>query len=132
MIRFDWPTERPYYASIVKVVDGDTVRARIDLGLRVSLGYPVRLIGLNCAPVGTFSGDGARAYVTSVLTPGLDVVLTTLKDYKYGGEFVGRIWLPGPDGVADFNQRLIDLQWAAAWDGNGAQPLPPWPRTVPL
>jgi hypothetical protein len=25
---------------------------------------------------------------------------------------------------------MIEQQWAAPWDGNGKQPLPPWPRTV--
>jgi hypothetical protein len=28
------------------------------------------------------------------------------------------------------NQWMIDNQWAAAWNGTGPKPVPPWPRTV--
>ncbi len=126
-ITFAWPAERPYQATIMRIIDGDTIMCHIDMGLRVFLEFKVRLVGIAAAAVGTPSGDGARAFVVDTLPIGAPVVLTTIKDYKYGGEFVARVWLP--DGT-NVNQLLIDQQWAAPWSGNGAQPAPPWPRTV--
>jgi len=125
---FAWPAERPHYATVRRIVDGDTIHVDIDMDLKVVLlDYPLRLAGCNAAPISTPSGVGAAAYLSTVIPPGTLVVLLTIKDYKYGGEYIARVLLQdGTDVVA----QLIAQQWAAPWDGRGPQPLPPWPRTV--
>lgn len=130
-ISFAWPTERPHFATVVRVVDGDTIHCDIDMDLRSWLkDYPVRLVGCNAWERSTEAGQAAKANLEQILTPGLQVVLTTIKDYKFGGEFVAKVWLL-PDGV-DLVARLIEQQWLAPWDGNGkgSDHVPPWPRTV--
>ena len=127
-VTFDWPTERPHLATVTRVVDGDTIHCDIDLDLKLGYGdYPVRLEGCNAAEVSTDAGKAARDNLTAMLPAGTPVILTLIKDYKYGGEFVAKVWLyDGTDLVAE----LIAEQWAAAWDGRGTAPVPPWPRTV--
>lgn len=126
-LTFNWPTERPHNAIVKRVIDGDTIVCDIDMDLRSWLAdYHVRLVGCNAAEVSTEAGKAARDNLIALLPVGTKVVLTTIKDYKYGGEFVAKVWLGEEDLVA----RLIAEQWAAAWDGRGAAPVPPWPRTV--
>lgn len=130
-VHFDWPTERPKFARITAdhpPHDGDTIFVDIDMDLKDwKHDYPLRLDGCNAWEVGTEAGKAARDNLRSILTPGLQVVLTTIKDYKYGGEFVARVWLM--DGT-ELVPSLIAAQWLAPWDGRGKAPTPPWPRTV--
>ncbi len=125
-LTFQWPTERPHRAIVKRVVDGDTIVCDIDLDLRSWLvDYKVRLLGCNAAEKSTEAGMAAAANLQDVLRPGTPVVLTLIKDYKYGGEFCARVWL----GDRDLISELIQQAWAAAWDGTGKAPVPPWPRT---
>lgn len=126
----------PLPATVVRVVDGDTVHLNVRLG-SVDLGSqtlglyaedePVRLNGCNAAAKSTASGAAAMEHLTALLPVGTPVTATITGDYKYGGEIVADVTLP--DGT-DLVQTLIAGQWAAPWDGRGKQPSPPWPRTV--
>ena len=128
-ISFLWPIERPHFAEVTRVVDGDTIRCDIDMDLKAALrDYPVRMTGRNAWEQSTAAGQAAKANLSDRLPVGTQIVLTTIKDYKYGGEFVAKVWLlDGTDLIAD----LIADQWLAEWDGRGraADHVPPWPRT---
>lgn len=115
-------------AVATRVVDGDTIHCDIDMDLKAALiDYPIRLYGCNAASLTTDGGKAARDNLVRVLPERTPVVLTMIKDYKYGGEFVAKVWLM--DGT-DLIATLIAQQWLAPWDGRGAQPTPIWPRTV--
>jgi len=131
---FSWPTERPHNATVVRVVDGDTVVCDVDLDYHITLsGYKVRLRGCAAAPVNTPGGNAAAKNLDSLLPPRTPLVLVSVSSYKYGGgkdhigEFVATPWLGDVDLVA----QLIADGWAAPWNGTGRQPVPPWPR-VPV
>jgi hypothetical protein len=61
------------------------------------------------------------------MPPGTRVVVHTASADKYGGRYDAAVLLP--DG-SDLTARLVDGQWAAPWNGVGAKPTPPWPRTL--
>lgn len=128
----DWPRERPHFAYITSVTDGDTIRADIDLDLRSGYwDFPIRLAGCNAHEKSTEAGIAARDNLRTILLPGTRVVLTTIKDYKFGGEFVAKVFLIEEDGsLTDLVAELVAEQWLAEWDGRGTAPKPPWPRTV--
>jgi endonuclease YncB( thermonuclease family) len=121
-------------ATLVRVVDGDTFTASVsraqDIGFHVvvtgSSTQRFRLNGCNAAPLSTDSGKGAAARLAELLGGG-PFTLTSVGPYKYGDEWMGVATLA--DGT-DVTGAMIAEQWAAAWSGAGAQPLPPWPRTV--
>ena len=54
-------------AVITRVVDGDTVEARLDLGWRVTMTAKIRLAGINCPEIDTPEGVAARAFTVNTL-----------------------------------------------------------------
>jgi hypothetical protein len=121
-------------AVLERVVDGDTFIARLtrtaDFGFHViSTLSSVQRFRLNraaAAPASTDSGAGAARALTEMLS-GAPFLLTSVGPYKFGDEWMAEVVLADDRNVTD---TLIAEQWAALWSGRGAQPLPPWPRTV--
>lgn len=137
-----------FAAEVVEVHDGDTFKAVVDLGpgttaldrdlgfhlyverRRVRLHADVRLRGVNAIELADPGGAEARDYVASIMPVGTRVTLRTAAPDKYGGRYDADVTLP--DG-RDLAATVIAAGYAAAWDGAGAKPTPPWPRrdTVP-
>lgn len=117
-----------YRATVLRVLDADTVECQISLGFYLQLTTLVRLLGCNAAELGTPGGDAARDYLTALLPPGTLVELASEKPDKYGGRILATVVLAG----VDLAQTLIDRGWAAPWDGRGAKPVPPWPKPIDI
>lgn len=116
-----------YAADVVRVIDGDTVVLDVDLGFGVWLhAQNFRLLGINAREKTAAGGAAARANLTAMLPAGTRLVVTSVKPDKYGGRYDGALTLA--DG-RDVSRELIVTGWAAAWDGNGVKPVPPWPRS---
>ena len=85
-----------YRAKIIKVYDGDTVTAEIDLGFNVKVTEKIRLFGINAPEVrgperekGIKSRDALRQMIL-----GKEVELRTIKDRKGKyGRYLGNILL---------------------------------------
>lgn len=98
-----------YKATIVNVVDGDTVDCVLDLGFRASLTLRLRLLGVNAPEVHgptRAAGLAARSFVAEHLL-GRDVVVHTEKADVFG-RYLAAITLDGED----FNRKLIDEGFA--------------------
>ncbi len=54
-------------ARIVRVVDGHTVEAHLDLGWHITYHTKIRLAGINCPEMSTPAGPAARAYTVNWL-----------------------------------------------------------------
>jgi len=95
-----------YKATIVKVYDGDTVTAEIDLGFKIKVTETIRLYGLNTPevrgderPDGLISRDRLRERIM-----GQEVIIKTMKDKKGKyGRYIGEIYL----GEENINEWLI-------------------------
>ena len=123
-----------YYATIRSNHDGDTFRADVRVGFGWTNqgtngeGQPFRVAGCNAIELKQPGGQEAQAHLAALLPPGTVVVLDSLKDYKYGGEYMANVTLP--DG-RNLTQVLVADGFACYWQGKGAAPVPAWPRTVP-
>lgn len=71
-------------ATVVKIVDGDTVHLRLDLGWRIYYEARARIIGINCPEIMTKTGDDAKAYAATLLPIGGLVKFTSHSLDKYG------------------------------------------------
>lgn len=72
-----------YRGTITRVIDGDTVHARLDLGIDVRIDLVLRLYGINAPEMRTPEGVAAKAHLVDLLGD-LSVPLTirTIKDHK--------------------------------------------------
>jgi len=109
-----------YHATLVKVIDGDTMDVDVDLGMHVHTATRLRLAGINAPEVSTPEGKAARDWARSILPIGAFLVIHTDKDKteKYG-RWLATVTLP--DG-ADYAQLAITTGHAVAWDGTGPRP----------
>lgn len=110
-----------YAAKIIRVHDGDTCTAVVDLGFRVSQEMNLRLVGIN-APELSQAGIGidARNHLRALID-GKNVIVRTYKDRqeKYG-RYLAEIFI-GNDPISA-NQRMVLDGHAASWDGKGPRP----------
>lgn len=108
-----------YSATIIKIVDGDTVDALIDLGFYLSKKERIRLFGIDTPESTTKDlvekklGLEVKEYVTQWFAKNTPFRLQTTKDDKYGrilGVFTGL------DGKT-LNDILVQNGYAWAYDG---------------
>ncbi|MFI0967102.1 thermonuclease family protein [Streptomyces sp. NPDC021080] len=111
-----------YQATVLRVVDGDTLDLQLDLGFGVFTCQRVRLLGVNAAEHGTELGDKATAFVKAwVAEHGPTFTVRTQKDKR---EKYGRYLATVLSSAEDLGQALIDAGLAVAYDGTGPRPVP--------
>src|SRR6266516_1407728 len=94
-----------YPATVVRVVDGDTVHLSVDLGFYVELhDRSVRIAHIDAPELTTDAGKTAKIYAQELLPVGSRVTLYSHELDKYG-RVLGTITLA--DG-RDFGQTMID------------------------
>jgi endonuclease YncB( thermonuclease family) len=98
-----------YAAEITRVVDGDTVHARVDLGCDVRLDMTIRLYGINAPELNTAGGLEAKEFVErEVARVAGKVLVRTHKDRKEKfGRYLADIWTGNPATENSLNQQLV-------------------------
>lgn len=76
--------ERTYPATLVRVVDGDTVDLLVDLGFRVLARQRFRLVGIDCPEARTPAGDLATAFTTHWLDEHPTLEVESHREDVYG------------------------------------------------
>lgn len=106
-----------YRARIINVVDGDTVDAKCDLGLDVSINLRLRLLGINTPERGQAGYKEATAAVKRWVDANPDVLINTVKDRteKYGRYLATITASTAP--FFSLNQALLDQNLAVSYDG---------------
>lgn len=112
-------TARSYRGVVVRVIDGDTVEVRLDLGFDVWRTSRLRVRGLDCPERNTGAGVAALAHAMYLLPPGSVVTTTTYRrqqaDVKTFDRYVADVCLS--DG-RDFAESMIAV-------GKGARRVGP-------
>ena len=118
-----------YKAKLLRVVDGDTVDAEIDLGFKIFIKERIRLMGIDTPESRTRNlaekswGKAAGARLTELLAEaGGEFTLVTKKQKKGKfGRILGTLSIATADGVVDANQVLIDEQFAIPYTGGNKE-----------
>lgn len=103
-----------YNATIVKVVDGDTIDVKIDLGFDIWHHTRLRLAGIDAAEHNTQFGKAVKAFLAASLE-GKDVVITTTKPDKYG-RYLADIYFP--QSMVSINEQMIIDGLAKRYSGS--------------
>ena len=83
-----------YKAIVERVVDGDTLLVKIDVGFGIYLRERLRLRGVNAPEVKTAQGDETKVYVEKVLGLTKFIVIKTYRVEKYGRYLADVFYLP--------------------------------------
>jgi len=99
-----------YYATIVKVTDGDTVKAVVDVGLDTLRKTTFRFSGINAFEIRTPLGPVARQFVIDWFAKHPNFIIYTVKDSSNNDrtEKYGRYLGTFIDGDSNLNELLID------------------------
>jgi endonuclease YncB( thermonuclease family) len=104
-----------YAARVVRVVDGDTFDARVDVGFGIGLNERFRLKGIDTPEINTQAGLLARHFVEEEFSRCPLIVLRSSKAGVYGRWLADVFCLPGTDDPARIaaegqylNQTLLD------------------------
>lgn len=102
-----------YPAVVVKVVDGDTIRLNLDLGLHIWRTDNCRIGGINAPEMNTEAGQVAATAARGLLPPGAAVMFVSKQLDKYGRP-LGQLLLA--DGI-DFAEWMLDHGHAVPYAG---------------
>lgn len=104
-----------YHALITRVVDGDTVEAKIVLGFKVSMTSHIRINGINAPEHGTPGGEAATEFLRKLLLDANVKVVTSERDEfdKYGRVLARLIMRDG----TDVSQLMIEKGHAVSYNG---------------
>jgi micrococcal nuclease len=113
-----------YMATILRVIDGDTVDARVELGLETSRVVRLRLDGMDAPELKTARGVEVASELRGMLE-GQMARVEILRKEKYG-RYLAVIWL----GDKNVNAWMISTGRAVEYHGGkrGVEITPPDPR----
>jgi micrococcal nuclease len=109
-----------YSATVLRVVDGDGVDVRVDVGFRMWAEMPMRLLGLNAPEKNSAAGKAAKAFTEAWCEAHPQVVVVTERNPEKYGRWLATI----SDGDAVLNDALLTAGHALPWDGRGPRPVP--------
>ena len=92
-----------YQAAVERVIDGDTLKAHIDLGLGLYTAQRLRLRGIDCPEITTPQGERAKRFVQKLLKGAQTITIVTYKSDKYD-RYLADVWI----GEKFLNQQLLD------------------------
>lgn len=104
---------KDYVATIIEIVDGDTVNCIIELGLDVQKKEKVRMIGLDAPEKKTDEGKKVALEVKKQLL-GKEVLIRTIADKR---EKYGRLLAEIIVGEVNYNQFMIKSGMAKPYNG---------------
>jgi micrococcal nuclease len=117
-------------ATVVRVIDGDTLQADLDLGWGVILRKAtIRVADINCPELSTAAGVTAAARTTALLPAGTPVQVISHKRDKYGRVLASILWQDN-DGTTvtrhDLGQTLLAENLAVPFmvEKNDVDPAP--------
>lgn len=107
-----YPVRTFEYATIIKVVDGDTCDILLDLGYSVKMKARFRLIGIDTPERGHIGWQEATYFLKEY--EGASVVVKSTKVDKYG-RYLAEIY--AINSAISLNQILIDKNLAVIYNG---------------
>ncbi|MGE0268603.1 MAG: DUF1016 N-terminal domain-containing protein [Candidatus Omnitrophota bacterium] len=105
-----------YQAYVERVIDGDTLKVRVDQGFNMWTRQTLRLRGIDCPEMDTKEGAAAKTFVQSLIKEADRVIIRTNKSDKYD-RYLADIFIPqgeSPDAGTDvyLNNLLLEKGYA--------------------
>ena len=110
-----------YWAEIERIIDGDTLKVRFDLGFNMEARDTLRLRGIDCPEMDTKEGQAAKAFVQSYIKEASSIIVRSSRSDKYA-RYLADVFIPQgeePDPATDIylNNLLLEKGHAVRWEG---------------
>ena len=105
-----------YWAEVEKIIDGDTLKVRFDLGFNVEARDTLRLRGIDCPEMSTKEGQSAKIFVQSYIKESDVILVRSSRSDKYA-RYLADIFIQR-DGEDDIflNNLLLEKGHAVRWE----------------
>ncbi len=112
----NWPTYR-YRADLVRIIDGDTIRVRCDLGMYITRTVNLRIADIDAPEIYGRDSDLVRgrasAEALEQVIIGRTLYIATNKDKKSFDRYVCDLYVEGDDGAwIDVAAWMVEHGWA--------------------
>ena len=112
----------PYNAKVLRVIDGDTFEARVQIWLDHYAEYKIRLRGIDAPELRAKCNAAKRQAVRAKtilekMLQDTDVKLMNIERGKYGGRVIADVLV----GQEDISQFMIDNRVARSYSGNARE-----------
>lgn len=105
--------------EVVRVVDGDTVRLRIDVGFRMVFEDNFRLADINSPERHQEGGPAATSHMEMLIREAYDIhdglIVDVTKRDKYG-RYLAVLWVGGKPEALSLNEQMIQDGHAVLYD----------------
>lgn len=102
-----------YRATVIRIVDGDTLHLDVDLGFDVRRQDSFRLYGINAPEMSTEEGKAAKVWLAEALKDGVDMVTTHKDQREKYGRYLATLWVDG----RNVNQEMVKAGHAVPYAG---------------
>lgn len=108
-----------YKATVIRIVDGDTVWLEVDLGFRMKTINDFRLYGVDTPERGQPGWSEAKEFVNKMAPPGTEVTIDTYKDPDKYGRWLVEITLQSDNRIfrQSINLQLMNAGLAKSYFG---------------
>lgn len=96
-----------YQAVVERVIDGDTLKVRVDLGFDLEHRETLRLRGIDAPEMSTKAGESAKAFVQSILKEADTITIYTSRSDKYD-RYLADVFAQGESGEVFVNNLLLE------------------------
>lgn len=96
-----------YQAVVERVIDGDTLKVRVDLGFDLEHRETLRLRGIDAPEMSTKAGESAKAFVQSILKEADTITIFTSRSDKYD-RYLADVFAQGESGEVFVNNLLLE------------------------
>ncbi len=103
-----------YKAYVTRVIDGDTLQVRVDLGFGISADQTLRLRGIDCPELDTPEGRRTKRSVETELKDVPYIIITSSKSDKYD-RYLADVWR-GKENETFLNNLLLEKGLAERMD----------------
>ncbi|MBL8012614.1 MAG: thermonuclease family protein [Candidatus Omnitrophica bacterium] len=95
-----------YQATVERIIDGDTLKVRIDLGFDLEHRETLRLRGIDAPEMSTKSGEAAKAFVQTLIKKADTMTIFTSRSDKYD-RYLADVFIAGESGEVYLNNLLL-------------------------
>jgi len=102
-----------YKATLVRIVDADTIEADVQLGFYMTARLKMRLLGINAPEHNTVEGKDAITWLAGVLPIGHEIILDVYKVPEKYGRWLAKVTYNG----LNVNEELVKTGHAVEYWG---------------